>query len=104
MSKQKNGPLNGLKVIEFSGIGPAPLAGQLMADLGAEVLTIDKKVKPTNFHDINARGKTSIVLNLKTTSGKEISKTLIKQSDVLIEGQSVGEHFRHVGDAAGVDV
>ena len=36
-----NGPLNSLKVIEFSGLGPGPLAGQLLADLGADVITID---------------------------------------------------------------
>ncbi|KEJ90837.1 CaiB/BaiF CoA transferase family protein [Sulfitobacter donghicola] len=80
------GPLKSLKVVEFSGLGPAPLAGQLLADLGADVITVDRKAAPADPSDINRRGKRSIVLDLKTTAGIEAVHKLIASSDVLIEG------------------
>jgi alpha-methylacyl-CoA racemase len=81
-----NGPLASLKVIEFSGLGPAPLAGQLLADMGADVITIDRTSAPLDVTDVNRRGKRSVVLNLKTDQGRAAVQTLIAQSDVLIEG------------------
>ena len=62
------GPLTGIRVIELSGIGPAPMAGQLLADLGADVISIDRRAEdrmPQRPKDANRRGKRSIVLNLK---------------------------------------
>ena len=82
----RGGPLASLKVIEFSGLGPAPLAGQLLADLGADVITVDRKAAPLDVTDVNRRGKRSVVLNLKTEEGHAAVQTLIMQSDVLIEG------------------
>lgn len=80
------GPLRSLKVVEFSGLGPAPLAGQLLADLGADVVTIDRKAAPADPTDINRRGKRSVVLNLKSPEGLEAARRLIASSGVLIEG------------------
>lgn len=80
------GPLASLKVVEFSGLGPAPLAGQLLADLGADVITIDRKAAPADPTDINRRGKRSVVLNLKSPEGIEAARRLIASSGVLIEG------------------
>ncbi len=80
------GPLASLKVIEFSGLGPAPLAGQLLADLGARVVTVDRKAAPADPTDINRRGKRSVVLDLKSDIGADAAKRLISNSDVLIEG------------------
>ncbi|WP_299025910.1 CaiB/BaiF CoA-transferase family protein [uncultured Sulfitobacter sp.] len=80
------GPLASLKVVEFSGLGPAPLAGQLLADLGADVVTVDRKAAPADPTDINRRGKRSIVLDLKSPHGLEAAQRLIAASDVLIEG------------------
>ena len=60
------GPLNFLKVVEFSGLGPGPLAGQLLADLGADVITIDRKSAQVDPSEINRRNKRSIALNLKS--------------------------------------
>lgn len=80
------GPLASLKVVEFSGLGPAPLAGQLLADLGADVITVDRAVALADPTDINRRGKRSVVLNLKTVQGLEAAHRLIAASDVLIEG------------------
>ncbi len=80
------GPLASLKVVEFSGLGPAPLAGQLLADLGADVVTVDRSAAPADPTDINRRGKRSVVLNLKADAGLEAARRLIAASDVLIEG------------------
>ncbi|MEW9918022.1 CaiB/BaiF CoA transferase family protein [Marimonas sp. MJW-29] len=84
MSRQ--GPLASLKVVEFSGLGPAPLAGQLLADLGAEVIAVDRRAAPADPIDINRRGKKSVVLNLKTEAGVAAARRLIAANDVLIEG------------------
>ncbi|MFG6581632.1 CaiB/BaiF CoA transferase family protein [Sulfitobacter sp. 1A12779] len=82
----RKGPLSSLRVVEFSGLGPAPLAGQLLADLGADVITVDRKAAPADPSDINRRGKRSVVLNLKTAEGIAAAKALIASADVLIEG------------------
>lgn len=78
--------LHQLKVIEMAGIGPCPLAGQLLADLGAEVIVIDRTSTPADPSDINRRHKQSIALNLKSTEGLAIAQQLITKADVLIEG------------------
>lgn len=80
------GPLHTLKVIEMAGLGPCPLAGQLLADLGADVLVIDKATAPADPTDINRRGKRSIALNLKSARGRDIAIQLITRADILIEG------------------
>ena len=80
------GPLASLKVVEFSGLGPAPLAGQLLADLGAQVITVDRKAAPPDPADINRRGKRSVVLDLKSQKGVAAAQRLIETSNVLIEG------------------
>ncbi|WP_335748554.1 CaiB/BaiF CoA transferase family protein [Sulfitobacter sp.] len=80
------GPLASLKIVEFSGLGPAPLAGQLLADLGAEVITVDRRAAPANPTDINRRGKKSVVLDLKSDTGLAAAQRLIAASEVLIEG------------------
>ena len=80
------GPLASLKVVEFSGLGPAPLAGQLLADLGADVVTVDRSAAPADPTEINRRGKRSVVLDLKSDAGLEAARRLIAVSDVLIEG------------------
>ncbi|THH39075.1 CoA transferase [Aliishimia ponticola] len=80
------GPLEGLRVVEMQGLGPAPLAGQLLADLGAEVTLITRKSGKANPADINNRGKRSVALNLKQPDGIAAAKRLISKADVLIEG------------------
>ena len=57
------GPLSSLTVVEFSGLGPGPLAGQLLADLGARVIAVDRRAGPGDKTDINRRGKQSVVLD-----------------------------------------
>ena len=88
------GALSGYKIIELSGIGPGPLCGMLLADLGAEVIRIDRMkttLPPTpQKFDITGRNKKSICLNLKEDQSKEIFFKLIKDADALIEGYRPG--------------
>ncbi|OAN71818.1 carnitine dehydratase [Sulfitobacter sp. EhC04] len=81
-----SGPLKGLKVVEMQGLGPAPLAGQLLADLGAEVTLITRASGPADPTDINNRGKRSVALNLKSDAGRAVAMAMIARADVLIEG------------------
>ncbi|RFP87803.1 CoA transferase [Rhodobacteraceae bacterium 63075] len=81
-----SGPLTGLRVVEMQGLGPAPLAGQFLADLGAEVTLITRKSAPADKTDINNRGKRSVALNLKSAEGVAAAMGLIARADVLIEG------------------
>lgn len=67
-----------------------PLAGQLLADLGAEVLLIDRASAPADATDVNRRGKRSIALDLKTDRGVQIARRLIADADVLLEGHRPG--------------
>ncbi|WP_026756232.1 CaiB/BaiF CoA transferase family protein [Sediminimonas qiaohouensis] len=80
------GPLDGLKVIEMAGLGPCPLAGQLLADLGADVVVIDRASAPADTTDVNRRGKRSIALNLKAQEGLALARDLIANADIVIEG------------------
>jgi alpha-methylacyl-CoA racemase len=81
------GPLNGLRVIELQGIGPAPYCGMLLADLGAEVISITRKSSPSSrVAEISERGKLSIALNLKLPESVEVVLKLCERSDAFIEG------------------
>ena len=88
-------PLSGVTVVEFEGIGPCPLAGMMLADMGADVVVIARKVTNTNAANIAPdkaadafynRGKRSIKLDLKQDEGVQIALQLIAQSSILIEG------------------
>ncbi len=80
------GPLAGLKVIEMAAIGPVPLAGQLLGDLGADVIVIDRKSGKPDQTDINRRNKRSIALDLKSEAGRDALLKLLETADILIEG------------------
>ncbi|BEI92209.1 uncharacterized protein CcaverHIS019_0410290 [Cutaneotrichosporon cavernicola] len=75
--------LNGVRVLEFQGIGPAPFATMVLADYGAEVIRIDRK--PGVSRDVTSRGKKSVVVDLKDSAGKVVIRNMIKHSDVLID-------------------
>ena len=70
----KKGPLSGVKVIEFAGIGPGPFCGMLLSDMGADVVRIDRNDKGSSKHIIEARGKRSIKLNLKDSDDIKVNK------------------------------
>lgn len=80
------GPLANLRVIEMVGLGPCPLAGQLLADMGAEVIVVDRKSGIDLSGDVNRRGKRSVALNLKELKGIQTVLKLAQKSDVLMEG------------------
>ena len=88
------GALSGFKIIELSGIGPGPLCGMLLSDLGADVIRIDRShtTMPQSEakFDITGRNKKSICLNLKDNDSKEIFFKLIEDADALIEGYRPG--------------
>jgi len=79
-----SGALESLRVVELGGIGPAPFAGMLLADMGADVIRIDRL--NSDYGDLLMRGKRSIRLNLNSEGGREIMKLLIAWADILIEG------------------
>ena len=81
-----------MRVVEFAGIGPAPLACMLLADLGADVVRIDR-LQPSGLglamaprHDVNARGRRSVALDLKASAGNNAALRLLAHADVLVEG------------------
>lgn len=81
--------LNGIKIIEIEGLGPAPFAAMMLADLGAEVTVIHRKGKAgaiTTQASLLDRGKRSIVLDLKDADDLAIARALIERADGLIEG------------------
>ena len=86
------GPLAGVKVLEFEAIGPAPFAGMLLADMGADVLVIDRPessglgLKRERWQDVMLRGKRSVTLDMKAPRGAEAALALIVRADALIEG------------------
>jgi alpha-methylacyl-CoA racemase len=88
------GPLAGVRVIELAGIGPAPHCGMLLADLGAEVIQIDRPGGPPtptpHNSDVTNRGKRRIVVDLKHPRGAEVVLRLAERSDALIEGYRPG--------------
>jgi alpha-methylacyl-CoA racemase len=91
----QTGPLSGVCVIELGGIGPGALAGMILADLGAEVIRIERpSAQPNAFlppaADLLNRGKKSVLLDLKDPQAVEAVLALIETADVLIEGYRPG--------------
>ncbi|MCZ2838991.1 CaiB/BaiF CoA transferase family protein [Modestobacter sp. VKM Ac-2985] len=84
------GPLAGLRVVELTGLGPAPFAAMLLADLGADVLRVDRPgarpPTPAARHDLLARGRRSVAVDLKDPDGAELVRRLAERADVLLEG------------------
>jgi alpha-methylacyl-CoA racemase len=86
------GPLAGIKVLEFEAIGPAPFAGMLLADMGADVLLVDRPgasglgIRQERSYDVMSRGKRSVTLDLKSPSAVEAALALVARADALIEG------------------
>jgi alpha-methylacyl-CoA racemase len=81
------GPLSGLKIVEFAGIGPGPFCGMLLSDLGADVVRIDRKGAGRGSPaDITARGRRSVALDLKNPAAIETCLKLMEEADGIIEG------------------
>jgi len=86
------GPLTGFKVVELAGIGPGPFCAMMLADMGAEVICVDRKTPGAlgGGGSIVDRGRRTIILDLKNPASVEIVLRLVKRSDVLIEGMRPG--------------
>src|SRR5436190_15950192 len=86
------GPLSGLRVIEFEAIGPGPFCGMMLADMGADVLVIDRTIDPglgvprERWNDVMMRGRRSLTLDLKSSAGIDAALTVAAKADALIEG------------------
>jgi alpha-methylacyl-CoA racemase len=82
------GPLKDIKVIEMAGIGPAPFCGMILADMGAEVISVERITAAGrgSSADIASRGKKSITVDIRKPEGQDIIKKLVESADVLIEG------------------
>ncbi|MGW5125878.1 CaiB/BaiF CoA transferase family protein [Streptomyces sp. NPDC004069] len=90
----RQGPLTGVRVVELAGIGPGPFAAMLLADLGADVVRVDRPgggglgIDPA--HDLTNRNKRSVVVDLKSPAGPARVLDLAARADVLIEGYRPG--------------
>jgi len=86
------GPLTGLRIIEFAGIGPGPMAGMLLADMGADVIVVERPAALRTLGGGGAmnRGKRSVCLDLKSAAGLDAVKRLVQSADALIEGYRPG--------------
>ena len=83
------GPLDGVRVVEIASAAPAPFACMVLADLGAEVLRVDRAPKcPRRSPPVDplSRGRRSVVVNLKTEGGVRVVRKLVERADVLVEG------------------
>ena len=86
------GPLSGIRVLEFEAIGPGPFAGMLLADMGADVLLVDRPassdlgIARERWMDVMLRGRRSVTLDLKTKDGAAAALELVARADALIEG------------------
>jgi alpha-methylacyl-CoA racemase len=88
------GPLSGIRIIEIAGIGPGPFAGMMLADMGADVLRIDralagatnKRDRSGPSFDLLARGRKSIGVDLKHPEGRKVVLRMVESADALIEG------------------
>ena len=86
------GPLHGLRIVELASIGPGPMCAMLLADLGADVIRIDR-LEPSGLgvpmnarFDVNARSRRSAALDLKSPAGRDAVLRIVERADVLIEG------------------
>lgn len=86
------GPLAGVRIVEMGGMGPGPFCAMLLADLGADVIRIERKAggaianfKGARF-DLNKRGRPAVALDLKSPEGRDVALALIEKADALIEG------------------
>ncbi len=90
---QGSGPLNGVKVVEIAGIGPSPHACMILADLGADVIRVERpggQMLTGGPHDLLNRGRPSVALNLKEPDAIATVLDLVAEADVLIEGMRPG--------------
>src|SRR5690349_11692334 len=85
------GPLSSVRVVEFAGIGRGPFCGMLLADMGADVLRIDRRdAKPAKRHQVTERGRRSLALDLKNPAAAQLCLELAERADIMFEGYRPG--------------
>lgn len=84
------GPLSGIRIIEFAGIGPGPFCGMMLADHGADVVRIDRPGAPHDPADVLARSRRSIIVDMKADEGRALVRELCRSADGVIEGYRPG--------------
>ena len=86
------GPLEGLRIIEVSAIGPGPFCGMMLADMGADLVCVDRASPPilNPATDCTRRGKRSVALDLKSEQGRDMFLHLVKRADAVFEGYRPG--------------
>jgi alpha-methylacyl-CoA racemase len=86
------GPLEGIRIVELAGIGPGPFCAMMLADLGAEVIRVDRAERaraprlPGPNLDLLNRGRRSVAVDLKSPAGVEVVLRLVERADALLEG------------------
>ncbi len=87
------GPLSGIKIVEFAGLGPGPFCGMILADMGADVIVVDRieNYGKAKTNDLASRGKKSIAVDLKNPKSKDLIHSLVKNVDALLEGLRPGK-------------
>jgi alpha-methylacyl-CoA racemase len=89
MTARTKGPLHGVRVIELAGIGPAPFACMLLADMGAEVLRLERSTGTLaavmGKYDVLSRGRRSVAVDLKANGASALVLDLVREADVLLE-------------------
>lgn len=93
MSRARGGPLAGIRVVELAGMGPAPFAAMMLAELGADVVRVDRppspggeQLGPAPQHDLLTRGRPTILVDMKLEAGRDVVARLVDSADVLLEG------------------
>jgi len=90
MSESSRGPLSGVRFVEMAGLGPAPFAAMMLADLGAEGICIESPRKGLQLGDDSAdttrRGRARVVIDLRDEQGRDVALDVICEADILIEG------------------
>ncbi len=88
-----SGPLSGIRIVELAGIGPGPMCAMLLADLGADVIRVDRPTqvdlgvpRRSRHFDVLRRGRRSVAVDLKTAEGVETVLGMVERADALIEG------------------
>src|SRR6201985_1154603 len=85
-SVRATGPLAGYRIVEFAGIGPGPFASMMLADMGAEVVTLDRVRGKKNLKGVAVRGRKVVELDLKDKAAIAQVLDLLANADALVEG------------------
>jgi alpha-methylacyl-CoA racemase len=91
VTRTVRGPLDGVRVVEFAGLGPLPFAAMLLADMGADVVRVTRAgAAPGGPFELYHRGRPSVALDLKSAAGQAAAHVLVARAEILVEGYRPG--------------